>query len=172
MQPEFVYEVLKGCRKRDINTAIETCANGSWEWLEKILGVTDTVYMDLKAVVDETHRAITGVSNSLILENIQKTDIFMGMPAGAGKTFIIRMPMIPGMNDSVQDAQEAAHFLDGLRNCAWVEILPFHNFGEGKYTKLDKKYEFAGLPNSTEETVAHLRDVIATCGHEVRIGKI
>ena len=172
MQAEFVYEVLKRCKERGINTAIETCGCGSWEWLYRILTVSDTIHMDLKAVCDAIHREITGVSNALILENLRKTDEAMGKPEFSGKTYIIRMPIIPGMNDAEEDAKAAADFVADFSHCAWVELLPFHNFGESKYSNLDQTYEFSGIPNSTAEMLEPLRDIIAASGHEVRIGKV
>lgn len=171
MQPEFVYEVLRQCSEQGIDTAIETCGNGKWEWLEKIISVTNTVHMDLKAAIDETHRAITGVSNHLILENLKKIDEILGRPEFAEKDFIVRMPVIPGMNDKEEDAKAAAEFLSNLHHLKYVEILPFHNFGEQKYTKLDRHYEFLGMPNSTEETVTPFREILRSCGHEVRISE-
>lgn len=171
-QGEFVYEVLKGCREQGINTAIETCGYGSWEWLRKILSVTDTVHMDLKAANDETHRAITGVGNTVILENLRRTDALFGTPAYADRTFIIRMPIIPRVNDTEADAAAAVAVLKDIHHCSWVELLPFHNFGERKYEKLGRKYELSGVPNSTEEMLEPLRAIIAACGHDIRIGKI
>lgn len=171
-QGEFVYEVLRTCHEKGINTAIESCAHGSWEWLEKIISVTDTIHLDLKAARSETHRRITGVENEQILENLRKTDDLLQNPAYKDKTFIVRMPVIPGMNDTEEDARAAAEFLKGLHRCNWVEMLPFHNFGERKYEKLDLNYEFSGMPNSTEEALEPLRELIAASGREVRIGKI
>lgn len=171
-QGEFVYEVLKACRERGISTAIESCAYGSWEWLKKIISVTDTIHLDLKATRSETHRQITGVENGRILENLRRTDALLQDPAYQGKTFIIRMPIIPGMNDSQEDARAAADFLKCFQSCSWVEMLPFHNFGERKYEKLDMKYEFSDLPNSTPEMLEPLRAILAESGQDVRIGKI
>lgn len=171
-QGEFVYEVLKACRERGINTAIESCACGDWVWLEKIVSVTDTIHLDLKAARNETHQRITGLGNECILENLRRTDAMLQDPAFRGKTFVIRMPIIPGMNDTEEDAQAAAEFLKDFRSCSWVEMLPFHNFGERKYEKLDMAYEFAGMPNSTREMLEPLRAIVAESGLEVRIGKI
>lgn len=172
MQPEFVYAVLKKCREEGLNTAIETSALGSWDWLEKIISVTDTIHIDLKAADPLRHRTITGADNGVILENILRTDEALGKAVFQGKTFIIRMPIIPGMNDSEDDIQKAVLFLSKLRNCAWIELLPFHNFGERKYLKLNMDYAFTGAPNSTEEMLEPLRDKLAAANIPIKIGKI
>ena len=171
-QGEFVYEVLKRCREQGINTAIETCGYGEWRWLENIITVTDTIHMDLKAAIDKTHRAITGVSNQLILDNLRKTNALLEAGTNPEASFIIRMPIIPGMNDTPADARAAADFLRDLHRCNWVELLPFHNFGERKYEKLDRTYEFSGLPNSTAEMLEPFRRIVAESGRSVKIGKI
>ena len=172
MQPEFVYEVLQSCHAQGINTAVETSGYGQWSWLKRIISAADTVFMDLKAANDRTHREITGVSNELILDNLKRTDECFGTPEYAGKDFIIRMPVIPGMNDSEADAAAAARFLKTLHHCRGIEILPFHNFGERKYAKLGRCYEFAGRPNSGEEDVTQFQRGLSVCGHRVWVGKI
>lgn len=171
-QPVFAYGVLSGCKEEGISTAIETSGLGKWEWLKKIISVTDTIHIDLKAVSPEKHRRFTGVDNALILENIQKIDQLLGKSEYAGKSFIIRMPIIPGVNDSPEDAQKAADFLSGLHNCSWVELLPFHNFGERKYLKLGKSYAFAGRPNGDAAALEPLCKTLTSRGVSVKIGKI
>ena len=172
-QPEFVYEVLKACKNDGIDTAIETSGHGTWEHLEKILTVTDTVFVDLKTVNPALHLKTTGVSNTRILENLQKVNDFMGKEENREKVFIVRIPVIPNMNDSTEIAVEAGRFLKDLHNCTNVEVLPFHNYGEMKYKKLGLSYEFSGCPNSTAEMlIAYQRNIIKESGRDVVIMKM
>lgn len=171
-QSEFVYSLLRACKEEQIHTAIETSGFGSWEQLEKILTVSDTVFMDLKAVNAAQHLKITRVSNARILENLQKTDIFMGEAENQQREFVIRIPVIPGMNDSLEEAGEIRDFLKNLDHCSGIEVLPFHNYGEAKYKKLDLNYEFSDFPNSTVEMLTGYRDILVESGHDVVIKKM
>lgn len=169
MQPEFVYEILRECQNQGINTAIETSAFGKWEDLERIISVTDNVFMDLKAVDDELHLRLTGVHNSLILSNIRRTDELFRKKTDDKRRFVIRIPVIPGMNDSSDCVERAASFIETLSGYAWVELLPFHNFGENKYTKLDRAYSFHGVKNSSADEMLPLLEIMRKHGIETKI---
>ena len=171
-QPEFVYEILRVCKEDGINTAIETSGYGQWEDLEQILSVTDTAMVDLKAVDPALHLKITGVSNTRILENLERTDHFMGLEENRQKSFVVRIPVIPGMNDSMNNAAASRNFLKNLHNCTRVELLPFHNYGEAKYRKLGLNYEFADRPNSTVEMLSAFRDIVQESGRDTIIKKM
>ncbi|MCB6607288.1 glycyl-radical enzyme activating protein [[Clostridium] symbiosum] len=171
-QPEFVYEVLKACKEDGINTAIETSGYGQWAHLERILTVTDTAFVDLKTVNPALHLTTTGVSNTRILENLQKVNDFMGKEENRKKVFTVRIPVIPGMNDTTKDAMEAGCFLKKLQNCTGVEVLPFHNYGEIKYKKLGMNYEFADYPNSTVEMLITYQHVLKESGRDVVVKKM
>lgn len=171
-QPEFVYELLKACKNDGIGTAIETSGYGQWAHLEKILTVTDIVFVDLKTVNPTLHLKTTGVSNARILENLKKVNDFMGREENRQKVFIVRIPVIPGINDSTENAIEAGCFLKDLNNCTSVEVLPFHNYGEMKYKRLGLNYEFAGYPNSTVEMLITYQNKIKESGRDVVIKKM
>ena len=162
-QPEFVINVLRQCREIGINTAVETSAFGTWEDLRRIIEYTDTAFIDLKAIDRELHRELTGVYNECILKNIRKADQYFAQYP-SGRQLIIRIPVIPGMNDREENREQSAAFLGGLQGYARVELLPFHNFGESKYKKLDKEYAFQGIKNSTAEMLQPFLETLLARG--------
>ena len=63
---------------------------------------------------------------------------------------IIRIPDIPGCNDNIDEMKKILQFIcnliDSSHNCCpyiqAVHLLPYHEFGVGKYKALGRKYLF------------------------------
>ena len=72
LQPGFLSEMLQACKKAGIHTAVDTSGYTSWKNLEAILEDTDLFLYDLKLMHDNRHQEFTGVSNRLILENLER----------------------------------------------------------------------------------------------------
>ena len=147
MQAGFVYQFLKQCKERLLGTTIETSGFGRWELLEPILSVSDFAFIDLKHFDSSTHYLLTGVGNELILDNIAKITIFCSTHA---TKLIIRIPIIPEINDSADNLREIAEFVRSLPGIIpEVNLLPYHRYGIAKYSWLGKEYELneAAVPS-------------------------
>lgn len=130
LQIDFLSEILKKCKENGIHTAVDTAGNVPWESFEKILPFTDLFLYDIKAFSSELHKIGTGVTNTLILENLKRL---------SGKTdIIIRIPIIGGYNDSEAELEQIALFLKGIKIIK-AELLPYHAMGEHKYDALGRK---------------------------------
>lgn len=130
LQLDFLSEILEKCKTMGIHTAVDTAGNVPWESFEKILPFTDLFLYDIKAFLPEHHKAGTGVSNKLILENLKRL---------SGKTdIIIRIPVIGGYNDNETELKRIAVFLQSVKTID-IELLPYHSMGEYKYEALGRK---------------------------------
>ena len=145
MQPEFCLAVLRESKKAGMHTAIDTSGCVKWETFRKILEYVDLVLYDIKHMDPIKHREYTGLSNELILANLRKLDE-LGIPIE------IRMPIIPGLNDSEENLSAAARFLSELKNVQRIKLLPYHRLGEGKYERLEMGYKLKDIkpPDKTE----------------------
>lgn len=154
-QPLFLKAALKEAQARNIHTAIETSSFAAWDVYESVLKHVDLVMTDIKHMDDEEHKRITGVSNRLILDNIGKISN-LGIPLR------IRLPLVPGINDSDQNLQAVAEFVEQLNNVVSLDILPYHRLGELKWAQLDCSYPMAGVkpptPEYVDERISCLRD--------------
>lgn len=140
LQAEFVHDLLKECRKRGIDTAIETSGFGKWNDLEKVCRYANLVYYDLKSMDTDKHKSYTGVNSELIQKNlINISEIFPNTP------IIVRTPLIPGFNDSEEDIANIIDFIASIKSLKNYEIMPYHAFGEAKYRQLGRKYELDKL---------------------------
>ncbi|MCL6087492.1 MAG: glycyl-radical enzyme activating protein [Actinobacteria bacterium] len=138
-QYEFSAEVLYLCKEDGIGTAIETCGFSSWENYNKVLEFTDYVLFDLKSLNETKHKKFTGVSNDLILLNLKKT-------IEAKKKIFIRLPLIPGLNDSIDEIKEIGQYLKELDGTILeVNLLPYHEYGVNKYKDLQIDYSLKNI---------------------------
>jgi len=163
MQHEFVAALLKKCKEMYVHTAMETCGYVKWEQLAKILEHIDLLYFDIKHMDSRIHEEITGVSNELILENARK--------ASKIQPIIIRIPLIPGLNDSEENILNTAKFASELGgNFLRIELLPYHKFGTGNYEQLGREYKLKDTEPPSEEHMNNLKKIIESCGVKVQIG--
>ena len=134
MQREFALELLKASKEDGLHTCCETTGYADEASFGSLLPYLDTILFDFKHWNPEKHKEGTGVSNALPLSNLQAA-------VAAGKDVLPRIPVIPGFNDSFEDAEEMAKTLHaiGVDRC---QLLPFHQFGENKYHLLDQPYAY------------------------------
>jgi len=162
-QPEFVTELLKRCKERQIHTAIETCGYAEWSILEKVLKYTDLVLYDIKEMDPAKHKEFVGVRNDLILENAKKISSKL-IP------MVVRIPIIPGYNDREHNIEATGRFISELRGVREVNLLPYHRFGEAKYKRLGLKYRLEELKQPREERLKSIKGAMESTGLEVKIG--
>lgn len=124
-QPEFLEELLGLCHSRGIHAAVDTCGLAVPEVLERIAAKTHLFLFDLKTMDERKHLAFTGESNQLILENLERL-------AGRGSQIVIRIPVVPGVNDDPENIHRTATFLRSLGRISEVSLLPYHKLGRDK----------------------------------------
>jgi len=163
VQAGFSYAVLERCKAESLHTAVETAANCEWRRLEKLLPMTDLIMMDIKHIDLGKHQKSTGVSNVLILKNAQRI-------AEAEKPLIIRTPVVPGVNDTVDEIAAIARFIKDFRNLQYLELLPFHRLGEGKYHALGRDFPACHLRTPQKEKMRELAAAAEASGVRVQVG--
>ena len=136
-QPEFASELLKAAKEEGLNTCCETTGFAKPEVFQEVLPYLDFILFDLKHWDREKHLKYTGCSNALPAEN-------MRYAVQSGKDVLPRIPVIPGFNNALSDAGKFAQYLlqIGIRRC---QLLPFHQFGENKYSLLDRDYAYQDI---------------------------
>ena len=143
-QADFVTELFRWCRRIGIHTAIDTCGYASVTALKKVLSETDLVLYDMKLMNSKQHRKFTGKYNGVILRNAR-------MIVAREVRMMIRIPFIPGVNDSEENLAETARFVLELNKNLHVDLLPYHRLGESKYTMMDREYQLKDVRSPGEE---------------------
>lgn len=138
-QPEFSRDLLRAAKERGINTAIESMACADFEKIRQLLPYLDLYLMDIKHTNPEKHKEFTGRSNELMMENARKVAL-------SGQTrLIIRVPVIPSFNDTVEEIRGIAEFADTLPGVEELHLLPYHRLGQDKYEGLGREYLMDGI---------------------------
>ena len=154
-QSKFVSELLRTCRERGINTALETSGHAKWAAVEKVCAYADLILYDIKHIDPKKHKAFTGVSNKLILENIKKiSSRFPTTP------IIARTVIVPGFTDSADNIRGIAEFLSQISSLQHYQLLPYHGFGEPKYCQLGRGYSLGNLVPPSEEQMEALMKIV------------
>ena len=164
LQPEFLYAALKACKDYGLHTAVDTALVSSWQTIEKIASFTDLFLVDLKLIDDELHQKYTGVSNHLILSNIQEL-------SESGKRIRIRIPMIPAVTNTTENIEQTIAFLNELKSpVEAVDLLPFHNTANEKYKRFHMDNHFVSLPSMDKRDVFDFKTKFEDAGFIVKIG--
>lgn len=163
VQWEFVYELLKACKEKGLHTALDTSGYSSWDRIERVLEYVDLVLFDIKHMDPKQHKKGTSKSNLLVLNNAAKI-------AARKMRLWLRVPLIPGYNDSRENIEKVAQF--GIKiGAEKVSILPYHEWATQKYKQLGRRYSMRGVKPPEDEHVQRARELIEALGMEVGIGR-
>lgn len=154
-QPGFTLALLQASWQECINTAIETSFFAPWAVIQPILPYVNTAFVDIKLFNRKQHKQYCGVDNQTILENLLQTN-------QVEKPFrlIVRVPIIPGINDTEEELKQIGRFCAGLRHLHHVQLLPYHRLGTNTYSKLGRPYLLATVRSPSSEHMQALRSVM------------
>jgi pyruvate formate lyase activating enzyme len=161
-QPVFLASIFQLCRYSGIQTAIETTGCVSSESLNIVMPFTDLLLYDIKFASSESHQQWTKQSNIQILNNL-KTAAENKIP------IIVRVPLIPGVNDTDEVLRGIADIVIRTPNKPKVHLLPYHRFGQGKYGMLDREYQLEKLTRQTNDELERAKQVFVSAGIDAQI---
>lgn len=96
LHPAFIIEIAQEYRQMGLNSAVETCGCVSWDAFEAVLPWIDLFLFDLKCIDSAKHQQYCGRGNEQILSNLSRLCQCARV--------IVRMPIIPGINDTDEDS--------------------------------------------------------------------
>lgn len=161
LQQDFLRPLLRRCREIGVNTCVETTASLPSDWFMEAASLLDWIFVDIKSMDPEAHKRMTGADNALTLKNIRllaesDLDCFV----------VVRIPVIPGFNDSEENIRATARF---VRECGLevINLLPFHRLSESKWKQLGREYAFQDMPglklDELDVAAGWVRDEGVTC---------
>lgn len=161
--PEFSGNLLAAAHAEGIHTAIESSAFAKREVVDQVFRHVDIALLDVKHMDSKTHERLVGVPNEYILENIRHIHKELGVPV------ILRMPAIPGMNDSMENLHAVGRFAASLGPDVTVNLLPYHRLGDSKCESLGRPRSLDIEPPSSHD-MELLREIVMEHGVPVKIG--
>ena len=164
MQSEFLLQLLKKCKNLGLHTAMETEGCFVWDSVKDIFNYLDLILFDLKIINADAHKKYTGKSNELTLANVKMIDGFTDCE------LIIRVPLIPEYTFYESNMLDIADVMSGLNRVKEINLLPFHQFGEAKYQRMDVPYKLDKQATMEEKEVKPWVDYFENMGYKVKIG--
>ncbi len=161
-QPDFLEAMLEACRDRGIHTTVDTSGHAEWAVVERLLPRVDLWLWDLKLVDPVRHRELTGIGPEGIQENLHRV-------AARGAAVVVRVPLLPGLNNSEEDLEALGALVAGLPTRYPVDILPYHRLGEDKYARLHREYARPGLSPPSPEEVDRAASILRSFDLEVTV---
>lgn len=161
--PKFSANLCAAAHAEGIHTVIESSCYATTEVIDEVFRHIDLGLLDVKHMDSKIHKQLTGVFNDHILENIRHIHNELHIPV------ILRMPTIPGYNDSIENLHAVGRFAASLGSDVSVNLLPFHKLGENKNESLGRPFSM-GIEPPADEAMEAYREIVASHGVTVKIG--
>ena len=159
-QIDFLLELFALCKEQGIHTCIDTSGatyregeSAYNEKLDRLMGLTDLVMLDIKHIDAAAHRELTGLPNEGILA-------FAGYLEKRNVPLWVRHVLVPGITDDEAALFRLGRFIGGLANLKALDVLPYHTMGKAKYEQLGIAYPLEGVEPATREQASAARAVI------------
>ena len=161
-QPAFLTSLLVACKERDLHTSLDTSGFAGWSVVDRIRTYVDLFLYDLKLMDNVRHRRFTGVSNQKILANLRSL-------SELGHRILIRIPVIPGINDDEDNLRQTGAFLASLPVQPAVELLAYHQSGLAKYDSLGLEYRLPEVLPPGSMRMEGLAGILRESGLQVMV---
>ncbi|MDL2206448.1 glycyl-radical enzyme activating protein [Eubacteriales bacterium OttesenSCG-928-N13] len=161
MQPDAATALIDAARKEGIHTCAESCCYAADDVFRRVVGGLDLLLADLKHHDAQKHKMGTGADLAPILANLKWL-------TQSGIPYRIRIPVIPGFNDSTDDARAFGRLLSeiGAKN---ADLLMFHQYGDKKYDLLNRSYTYRDATPIQEEDLDEYQHILKDAGLHVVI---
>lgn len=161
--PKFSANLFAAAHAEGIHTCIESTAFAKREVVDFVFPHVDLALLDLKHMNSVEHEQLTGVLNGYILENIRYIHDELNIPV------ILRVPTVPGYNDSEENFRALGRFAASLGADVSVNLLPYHRLGESKSESLGRPTSLGIEPPDNAHMEA-LKELLEGHGVQVEIG--
>ena len=156
LQCEFCAALAKECRKRGINTIIDTAGNVPFACFEALIPYTDSFFFDIKGSNAADYSEKTGGDFARITRNLKELVCL-------GCDITVRIPVIPNYDDSAEYLETCADLLLDI-GITKLALLPFHRLGSAKYNALGQTYKYAETPPLPKDKIITLGNVFENKG--------
>lgn len=160
LQPEFLTDLFAKAKKNQIHTCLDTSGFVDIDTIDPVLDNTDLVLLDLKHMVDEKSKDLTGVGTEKVLKLAKHLDK-RNIPVW------IRHVLVPGITDDVENLELLGQFVSTLNNVERLELLPYHTLGVHKWESMGIDYELKDVENATDEDIQRAAKIINKFGVKV-----
>lgn len=170
MQLDFLTALFEAAKAEGVHTCLDTSGitfrpeeEQLTERFDRLMDATDLIMLDLKQVIPERHKALTGQSNENILA-------FARYASEKGKRLWIRHVVVPGWTDDEESLTALGRFMAELKSVKALDVLPYHTLGVHKYQQMGVPYPLEGVEPLEQMDAERARSVILQAFRENRKG--
>lgn len=149
-----------------LHRTVDTTLFAKPELVREVAHRCELFLVDIKVMDSEKHRKFCGVPNEVILENVR-------MVASEGAAdYLVRIPLIDGVNSDDGNIEATASFLASLdRLPLYVELLPYHDIGKNKHTRMGTVYNRNNVPMAapSEKTIENALGIFKKYGVPAKV---
>ena len=161
LQIDFLIEFFKKAKAKGVHVTLDTSGNPFtrdepfFSKFNELMKVTDLVMLDIKEIIEDEHKILTGWSNLNILDMARYlSDI--------NKPVWIRHVLVPGGSDDDKKLIKLYEFIKTLKNVDRVEVLPYHTLGTFKWEELGIDYPLKDVNPPTKERIENANKILHT----------
>lgn len=157
VQIDFVIELFKSAKEKNIHTALDTSGllfnKNDTSKIDELLKYTDLVLLDIKHIDPIEHKKLTNFDNKNILE-------FAKYLSDKQIPMWIRHVVVPEITFKKEYLQALGEFIGKLKSVKALDILPYHNMAIEKYEKLNIEYKLKNIPPLKKEEALEAKNII------------
>jgi len=153
LHPDFTLRLVSALKEDGISVGVDTCGQVPWSSIESVLPYVDFFLWDIKLMDPEEHRKLTGSPNDLILDNLRAV-------SERNIPIYLRIPVIPGYNDSEENIRATSEFASNLSSVIEVHLLPLHHLGKARYDSLHRAYPLGDIPLITDSIMHDIKRIV------------
>lgn len=168
MQMDFLTALFEAAKAEGIHTCLDTSGiafrpedQQQLERFDRLMESTDLIMLDLKQVIPERHRALTGQENANVLA-------FARYASDKGVPLWIRHVVVPGWTDDEESLTALGRFMAQLKSVKALDVLPYHTLGVHKYQEMGVPYPLDGVQPLEQKDAQQARGVILQAFRENR----
>lgn len=162
-QNGYLLDLVKELKAKEIDIAVETSLHMPWERIKPYVGLIDCWLADLKHVDSDKFKRYTGGSAELVMSNFHKLD-------ASNANIIVRIPVIPGFNNTLPELQKIIDFASSLQSVSEVHFILYHALGEGKYELMGLDYKYKKYQSAQPQELEDIIKYTKSKGLKIKIG--
>ncbi|MBZ0298183.1 MAG: glycyl-radical enzyme activating protein [Anaerolineae bacterium] len=162
-QTDFLAELLSACKAEEIQTVVDTCGYAPQAAFDRVRQDVDLFLYDVKLMDSARHRRVTGAPNDRVLSNLRWL-------SAKGHRIIVRIPIIPNINDDEDNLHETARFLRTLSAVERVDLLAYHRIGVDKYDRLARTNPMPPTDAPDDSRMTEIEQLFRDYGLQVKTG--
>ena len=162
LQPQFLLNAVEACKNEDIHVALDTTGFAEPQLFQSVAAGIDLFLYDLKIMDEKSHKKELGVSNQIILKNLE----FLNQ---AQKPTYIRFPVIPGITDLRQNIIDMAAFILSMDCIEKINLLPYHQSASHKYERLRLTNPVIGIEPPSKDKLEQIKQTFLSQGINIPI---